>query len=1005
MNIAVNQVEQYKENSGVKGNYGNYRNTNKGVKDASGVSETFLWDSSSSVIGDQAYRGEKVKGENLLDEASSYDAKNSKDFMVVMSNTLSDEDYQKLSEAGGNPGDYEPGEMVTILDEIKVTLAQAGVYIAGYNDDLDEAAVEEVTGSETYAAAIAHALEAKNLPATEKNIKDCYNEIEKASHITELSDGAKKYLLENDLQPTIDSLYKASYAGAKDTSAQPSGYFGSGADGYLAKKGTADDLSAMEEQIKKVIFQAGLEVNESTMSDARWLLEKGLPLTEENLFRLQDINSISFPIGAEEAALAAADAISVGLSAKNADLSVGNGYEQKNSGYVQKAQEINDKTQALTEEDLAKAIRRGSLTLFQLFQMGNMGLSMEKIGNSQEQQTGTAVSLEMQQDVKWISAKKQLLEIQLHMSAQANLKLMKQGIHIELEPLDRLLNLLEKEESIFHSTELARVNEKAQEIKSLPAATIGISVQEAWMARGIFTLDRVYETGKSLAQTYAKAGETYEALMTAPRADLGDSIKDAFRNVDELLEEASMEITEDNRRAVRILGYNHMEITEGNIDAIKEADAMLNRVLSNLTPEKTLQMLREGVNPMQMNLDALSDYLSESTGEAADIEKYSRYLYRLEQNKEITAEEKEAYIGIYRLLRQIEKGDGAAIGTVVSNKQELNLENLLSAVRTRKKGYVDAKVDDAFGLLSDIEKRGTSISDQILNYYQQKAGRLADDLGGTGGEPEQLLTEDEIERFRSIGAVSEEHFNSLIEDGIPVTANNLFAEEALTSQGSLFADLAKMAKAGGREKEFTKKLERIEDAMSEGEETVKEAYEDVTEAAGETIRSSVEASGNYIDVRSMAVYARQIELLSRHAKEENYYVPVKFDREWTMLHVQIVNGNGQGKVSVDYKGNEDGEGKAGATFVVKEDRVEGLIGVYTSDDVEKYKQIAEKCAKEILAKTGKEADITCVHSKTMNVDAFMTTDSKEKQSSIRMLYQVAKAFIHTMEQEVTVNES
>lgn len=999
MSITVNQVEQYKENAGIKGNYESHGGNHKNVKDSASVSAGFLWDNSSSVVGNQAYRENKGKSGNLLDEVSAYDAKNSKNYMVVMSNTLSDEDYKKLQENGGNPGDYEPGEMVTVIDEIKVTLAQAGVHIAGYTDDLDRDAVKEITGSDAYAAAIAHALESKNLPFTEKNIKDCYQEMEKAAHLTELSDGAKKYLLENGLEPTIDSMYKASYAGAKDPGAQPAGYFGAGTEGYLAKKGTAEDLSAMEEQIKKVIINGGLEADETNMSNARWLLEKGLPLTEENLFRLQQINDLSFPMEPEAAALAAADAISVGLSAKEANPSMGDGYQNEKKGYIQKAREISDKTKTLTEKDLADAVRNGkSLTLFQLFQISNRGASTEE--NHDQKIPG-----DIQQDTRWISAKRQLLEIQLHMSAQANLKLMKQGIHIELEPFDRLLKMLEQEENIFHSTELARVNERAEEIKSMPAATIGISVQEAWMARGIFTLDKVYETGNSLARTYARAGESYEALMTAPRADLGDSIKEAFRNIDELLEEASMEVTEDNRRAVRILGYNHMEITKENMDAVKEADAMLNRVLSKLTPEKTLQMIREGVNPMEMNLDALADYLSEDMQGTAEIEKYSRYLYRLEQNKEITSEEKEAYIGIYRLLRQIEKGDGAAIGTVVSNKQELNLENLLSAVRTRKKGYVDAKVDDAFGLLADMEKNGTSISDQILNYYQQKAGKLADDLGSSAEEPDRSFVYDEIEQLRSMGAVSEEHFSALLEDGIPVTANNILAQEALVSQGNLFADLVKMAKAEGREDSFSRRLEKIKDAMDEGEEAVKEAYEDMTKEAAETVKRQAGESGSYIDVRSMAVYARQIGLLSSHAKEENYYVPMQLSDDWTIVHVQILSGSGQGKVSVEYRGNAEGEGKAGATFVVKEDRIEGLIGAAREEDVDKYSEIAGKCAEEILVKTGKEADITCVHSETMNLDAFMAAGAKEKHASAKMLYQVAKAFIHIMEQEVTTNES
>ena len=977
MNITFNQVEQYKDNTGVKGSFdaGSHHVEGSASPKARG---SFLWDKNESVIGNQAYRENGGK-KNLLEEASSFNATNSKDFMVVMSNTMSDEDYAKIAENGGKPGDYEPGEMVTVVDEIKVKLAQAGIHIAGYTDQIDESAVREVTGSDTYAAAIAHALEAKDLPATDKNIKDCYNEIEKASHLTELSDGAKKYMLENGLEPTIDTMYKATYAGAKDASAQPGGYFGAGAEGYLAKKGTTEDIKAMEGQIKALIEKAGLPAGEESLQNAHWLLEKGLPLTEENLIRLDEINHIKFPIGAKEAALAAADAISVGLSAKEANLTVGDGYQDETKGYLAKAQEINEKTQSLTEDDVMQAVARGkSLNLYQLFQMKAEATTVGVFSATSNKPAA------------------QMLEIQIQMSAQANLKLMRQGIHIELEPLDNLLNLLKQEESIFHSTELANISSKAEEIKSMPAATLGISVQQAWMMQGTFTLDRLYDAGKNLAQTYAKAGETYEALMTAPRADLGDSIKTAFRNVDELLSENGFDVNTDNQRAARILGYNQMEISKENMDAVKEADAMLNRVLHNLTPEKTLEMIREGVNPLEMNLDELNAYLTQGENSAEDIEKYSRYLYNLEKNGEITAEEKEAYIGIYRLLHQIEKGDHAAIGAVVASKQELNLENLLSAVRTRKKGYIDTKIDDAFGLLQDVEKNGTSITDQILHYYQNKAGNLLDDMAGYSEGSEADFTAD-AEMFRQMGAVSEEHFAALLSDDIPVTGNHLLAQQALASGSNLYDQLTKAS--SNKEKAMDKKLSRILDAMDEGEEAVKEAYEDMGVEATKTLEAEVFAGGSHIDIRSMAHFARQVELISHHAKNENYYVPMQFSEEWTMVHVQIKSGSGEGKVSVDLKG------MAIATFTVKEERMEGLIGVAKEDDVDKYSLIADKCAKEILAKTGKEADITCVYSKTMNVDAFLQTGAEGQKTSNRVLYQVAKAFIHTMEQEVSANES
>ena len=290
-----------------------------------------------------------------------------------------------------------------------------------------------------------------------------------------------------------------------------------------------------------------------------------------------------------------------------------------------------------------------------------------------------------------------------------------------------------------------------------------------------------------------------------------------------------------------------------------------------------------------------------------------------------------------------------------------------------------------------------------MNYFKNRAGSLADDLGEGGEEAENDFIYDDIEQLRSMGTVSEERFNALLENDIPVTVNNLLAEEAIASEGNLFEDLLGLSKSGDKERDFREKLENVTESMSEGEEAVKKAYEDLTKEAKEILSSQAEESGSYIDVRSMALYTRQVELLSQHAKSENYYVPVRISDEWTMLHVQIVNGKGQGKVSVDYKGAENG--KVGASFVVAEGKVEGLIALPDAKDLEKYNEIAGKCAKEILAKTGKEADITCVQSETLNIDAFITAGSEEKQTSTSLLYQVAKAFIHTMEQEVTGHEN
>ena len=66
----------------------------------------------------------------------------------------------------------------------------------------------------------------------------------------------------------------------------------------------------------------------------------------------------------------------------------------------------------------------------------------------------------------------------------------------------------------------------------------------------------------SMQSAYEKAGEAYETMGTQVREDLGDSIEKAFGNVAEILAGLGFEDTEANEKAVRILGYNSMDITK-----------------------------------------------------------------------------------------------------------------------------------------------------------------------------------------------------------------------------------------------------------------------------------------------------------------------------------------------------------------------------------------------------------------------------------------------------------
>lgn len=96
----------------------------------------------------------------------------------------------------------------------------------------------------------------------------------------------------------------------------------------------------------------------------------------------------------------------------------------------------------------------------------------------------------------------------------------------------------------------------------------------------------------------------------------------------------------------------------------------------------------------------------------------------MEQNHEISEEERSSYIGIYRLIRQVENTDGAAIGALIQQGSPLTMKNLLTAVRSEKRSNkMDYSVDSDFNGVSGTSN-GSSITDQIEAAYQNNCLKM-----------------------------------------------------------------------------------------------------------------------------------------------------------------------------------------------------------------------------------------------------------------------------------------
>lgn len=766
MNIQRNQkeMEQYAGMQDPQGVHGGHvhGSHNSAARETGGSvhkagSRGFSVDFSGGMPGNQAYDKQGKTMEDVMAEAAATDVSLQKDYMTVMSNSMSDEDFAKLAEEGYDPGVMEPEEAVTIVDTIKAELAESGTVIAGYNDDIDVETLKKITGSEVRAQEILDAFHQYDIPVTEKNVQDAQAAMEMAEQITkqlqsgtkEDLEGVKKYLLENHLSPVLENLYRAVYSGSHDADVQGRGYFAESTGGYYGRKADQMDVSALQASMEKVIKEAGYEVTEETLQDAAWMVETGLPLTAESFAELNQINQAINEITQD------------GRTANVTDFL---GQES----LLEKAVRVEQEAAAITDEAVDKVVADGDR-----LDLAHLTAAQEKIeGEVQGEATGQADAAE-----RSIYARRQMEEVRLYMSVQVNYRLLKQGISIDTTELSTLVENLKAAEQEIQRVLFGRSGEgsdtgngamntgdvamtsikemsalfqetisKVRAIPGMPASILGELLQENKTAFSQnVTVEMVYETGAARQSAYAAMEERYEPLMTAPMAEYGDSIEKAFRNVDDILQEMHLETTEGNRRAVRILGYNGMELSEENIRAVKETYATVSRVIDKMTPAATLDLIREGVNPLTISMEELENHLADRDGGSQEeMEKYSRYLYRLEQRNEITPEEKESYIGIYRLLHQVEKRDGAAIGSLLNQGAEINFKNLLTAVRNHRRGRMDYQVDDDFGALKEeIAGEGgyrNSITMAIETAYREQG--MTENGGDSNGRNTESQEED-----------------------------------------------------------------------------------------------------------------------------------------------------------------------------------------------------------------------------------------------------------------------
>ncbi len=964
--------------------------------------------------------------EQIRQEAENMEAQLLQQKMQAVSNTVTAADGGKLDQDGYPVNDTEVDTIVTVVDKIKVELAKAGMDISVFGDTLDAEQIEKIAAGAGEARQLEIAMAQADLPLTQENLADCQDAMEQAADLAICNDEAVKYMLDNELPPTVENLYMAQHSIGGTSGRQPE---------------SVDLDENLKSQIAKIITEAGLAVNDASLSCSQWMMEQQIPLTAENLAYAMDLKNAALPPSEDQVVAAMTEAMAEGQRPKDAVIL--EGYSN-----IDRAVQAAETVEQATDADIWNVVQKGAPLTIE---------SLKAAQNSALPQPGTQGRTEgeipeyAREDVAFIRAKRQLEEVRLIMTAQANYSLLRKGIFLETQPLEELVEQLKAQENAYYAdllgqngiepsqenTEIfADTLSKAQELKGAPAYILGeIRTDKDSMAA-------IHEAGVSRQAQMERAGEAYEALQTEPRADLGDSIQKAFQNVDDILNDLNLDTSEANRRAVRILAYNQMAINPESVMQMKVADQKVQNLFQNLSPSVVMEMIREGVNPMEMNVEDLNAKAEEIKNrlDAGGEEKFSKYLWKLEQRQDVTKEERDSYIGIYRMLNQIDKTDGAVIGALVQQGAEISVKNLLTAVRTSRNPGINVSVDDNFGEAETVNTQELSISQQIEAAYQTDCAKEALKFATPEGmqqaqaqkavedmTPEELLWQlreapedveleeayyqQQMEDFSEAKTAEAQFIQILTGYDMPVTAYNILAANRLLNpRGGIFKSLfdkENIKEDIDFEEVKTDILEKFGEAVKTPEDMAK-AHKKLAETAENVMKTMVDAQDvSSRDLRDMKIMRQQIALGTRMAKEEHYAIPVLVADELTNVQLKIVRGKEEkGKVDVLFETPK--LGKVAARFQVQADGVKGYIASDSLRTIEELKRqqgsmkerfdLGEESAWTLDMIHSEGLDLNRFAGEPMNHSSDPDVESKDYQVQTKTLYGIARGFLEDIKE-------
>ncbi|WP_105618989.1 DUF6240 domain-containing protein [Vallitalea okinawensis] len=813
----------------------------------------------------------------------------------------------------------------------------------------------------------AKGLATEDIIITEKNLKEMTAFLDQLETIKNVNESNIYTLLRSENSTTVNNIYKAMYTPESRR--------------YI-------ETALSDQQIVDYLNKIDIDINENqqeSLNVAKKMLSKEIPLTKENFEAYEQLKDIQQYIEKNRDVIIQAAATKIKDGEKAMDLNI---FDLEKSQPMTK-EELNNVLQ-----ELPSLNREHISTLLEQNQPVNLQ-NLIKVSQSE----GDTISLATDETGKTIQYERQLNEIRLQMTYDVAERLNRQGIKIDTKPLQELVDLMKEQEqiSLKAGLEVASAKISEENVSKMQELYTAIKAIKNSMETCINAVQQreVDFTLEGMQEAIAKAAErSYDALGTRVDRSLGDGFHRIQNQIPELLEFNNIEVTEETIRIAAALIKNEIDVTQENMNNAMMLDSKVQKLIDRLHPTIAASLLKDGQDPMTMHVDEVNAYIDNFNDTYGDNiqDKVAAIIARMDQEQEMSTEERQGVIAIYRMLHTIDENQGQAASLLMREGLDVTLENLLEASKHIKKtkgssGQIDINIDNNFGVVEERiqdNKNIRSALDEALMSFEANQER-ANDLLSEGLDvsnnnlTEHYITEEEIKQLM------EEISLELIKDNqvyVETNLRNLEKIDHSTIQRLITASITPSIENFSTLKKMLRNPHQLADTLQELNQEMGfpilsplegnlQAFQE--EKSSQDLLDEINDLSNdlkeqliYNDMERKAIMMDQVSEIQRMSKlqkrlqevEDVYQIPMVFNGAISSLNIYVLN-DGQSGINNGLNNNftaalaikTNNLGLVKGHFTINNDEVDVTLTT-DQEEGEEILKVFERDLEEVVEKAG-----------------------------------------------------